>query len=82
MNDQKPANLSKLTPKAQKELLNRDLNEYFEDYIFDLEQRNIENVDHFHQLCKHESDIIAHSKNPKNLQEKLQELGEYKESIV
>lgn len=82
MEEQKQSNLAKLTPNAQKDVLSRDLNDYFEDYIVDLEQRNAENVDHFHQLCKHESEIIAHSKNPKNLQEKLQELGEYKESIV
>ena len=70
-----------LTNLLKKEEQDREqkfnLNDHFESYINDLEQRNIENVDHFKQICSHEKDLIANSKNHKN----LEEFAEYKESV-
>lgn len=40
------------------------LNDLYEDYICDIESRNLENVDHYKQLCQHEKEIIANTKNP------------------
>jgi len=54
------------------------LNDLYENYISDLESKNIENVEHYKQLVLHENEIIKNSKNPKN----YQELTEYKESIM
>ena len=54
------------------------LNDLYEDYISDVESRNLENVDHYKQLCQHEQEIIANTKNPQN----LQELAEYRETVL
>lgn len=54
------------------------LNDLYEDYISDIESRNLENVDHYKQLCQHEQEIIANTKNPQN----LQELAEYRETVL
>ena len=50
----------------------------YADYVGELEGRNVEHVEHFEQLCKHEHEILVNSKNAKN----LDELSEYKDNIL
>jgi hypothetical protein len=60
--------LDDLLRQEHQENNGKNLNEYFEAYVSDLESRNIENVDHFKQLIAHENQIIKSSnKNSKNL---------------
>lgn len=36
----------------------KTLNDFYDAYINEIEQRNIENVDHFKQICSHEQEIL------------------------
>lgn len=60
--------LNELLRQEHLENNGKNLNDYFDSYIADLESRNIENTDHFKQLIAHENQIIkTANKNPKNL---------------
>lgn len=76
--EMRPENLSKLAPLEKIPRMQHTLNEAYENYISELESRNIENVDHYKQLCQHEKDIILNTKNHRN----LEELAEYKDSVL
>ena len=55
-----------------KELLklkSKDLNEEYYKYLGNKETENMEKVQHFQQLCKHEKELVLNDKFHKNLDE-------------
>ena len=67
--------------KIMRHLMKRkgtNLNEEYNRYITDMENENIEKVQHFQQLCKHESEILTNTKYHKN----LDEIAEYKKQLI
>lgn len=57
-----------------------NLNEEYEKYLTDLENENVEKVQHFQQLCKHEREILqsTNTKYHKN----LDEIADYKRQVM
>lgn len=55
-----------------------NLNEEYNRYIADKESENIEKVQHFQQLCKHEREIVMNTKYHKN----LDEIADYKRQVM
>lgn len=55
-----------------------NLNEEYEKYLIDLESENVEKVQHFQQLCRHEREILHNTKYHKN----LDEISEYKKQLI
>jgi hypothetical protein len=53
------------------------LNDDYDAYVTDLEQKNIENVDHLKQLCQHQKEIVA-----KKQVNNAQELEDYMITII
>ena len=58
----------------------KDLLKGYRELIEEEERINKENVEHFVQVCQHETQLIA--ANGKNTQRNLQELNEYKQTII
>ena len=58
----------------------KDLLKGYRELIEEEERINKENVEHFLQLCLHESQLIA--ANGKHTQRNLQELNEYKHTVI
>lgn len=54
------------------------LNDEFEAYVTDLEQKNVENVDHLSQLQKHQKELLV----SKSAQQNIIELQDYMSTII
>lgn len=48
------------------------------EYINEATKKNMSHVEHFRQICQHEDQLLANSKNPQN----LEELTLYKQTVI